>query len=269
MQAGKFPEILKRLRPPAIAVTTFMLLAGASTAAASSAYVRVSQAGYESGHPPFQAYLMSTASEAGATFNVIDSQGKIVYSAPIGALVGTWSNSRKLVYDVYALSFAAPGGDVYAISVDGPIAATSPRFAVDTPEVLYLGLLLNTLWFYETERDGPDYIPNALRSAPGHLNDKNTTVYDTPPLNRNDLIVTTGTPLTPTGAVINGAGGWWDAGDYMKYVETESYTTALMEIGVRDFPKQMGPNAPQNPAAPPVSVSYAGNASGAPTSADF
>jgi endoglucanase len=268
MLAGNFSKILNHLCLSAVAIISFLLLVCAS-GAASSAYIRVNQAGYESGHPPFQAYLMSTASEAGATFDVINSRGKTVYSAPIGAPAGIWSNSTKLVYDVYPLTFFAPGGNVYTISVDGPVAATSPLFAVDTPAVLYPGLLLNTLWFYETERDGPDYIRNALRTAPGHLNDKDTTIYDTPPLNSNDLITTTGTPLTPTGGVIDGAGGWWDAGDYMKYVETESYTTALMEIGVRDFPNQMGPNAPQNPAAPPVSVSYAGNASGAPTSSDF
>ncbi len=59
--------------------------------------------------------------------------------------------------------------------------------------------------------------------------------------------------------VIDAAGGWWDAGDYEKYVETASYTTALMEIGIRDFPNQMGADAPVNPPAPPGSVSYAGN----------
>jgi endoglucanase len=262
------PESSHRLRLSAIALFAFLLLC-ASAAAASSAYVRVNQVGYETGNSPFHAYLMSTVPESGATFKVVNSEGHIVYEHAIGALLGTWSNSTKLVYDVYALNFSVPGSEVYTISVEGPAPATSPQFAVDAPNVLYPGLLLNTLWFYETERDGPDYIPNALRTAPGHLNDKNTTVYDTPPLNSNDLITTTGTPLTSTGEVINGDGGWWDAGDYMKYVETVSYTTALMEIGVRDFPKQMGPNAPQNPPAPPVSVSYAGNASGAPTSSDF
>jgi endoglucanase len=262
------PKIPGRLPILAFTITVSLLLVCASASAASSAYVRVNQVGYEAGNTPFQAYLMSTAAESGATFNVINSEGQTVYSSAIGALLGTWSNST-LVYDVYALQFSAPGGDVYTISVQGPVPATSPQFAVDTPAVLYPGLLLNTLWFYETERDGPDYISNALRSAPGHLNDKSTTVDDTPPLDSNDLITTTGTPLTPTGAVINGAGGWWDAGDYMKYVETVSYTTALMEIGVRDFPNQMGPNAPQNPAAPPASVSYAGTAAGAPTSSDF
>jgi len=244
-------------------------LAPFPAAGAASAYVRVSQAGYEAANAPFQAYLMSTASESGATFAVINSKGATVYSGAIGALLGTWSNSKKLAYGVYALGFTVPGGDIYTIAVSGPVPATSPKFAVNTPEVLYPGLLLNTLWFYETDRDGPNYIPNALRTAPGHLNDEDATVYQTPPLNSDDLITTKKTPLTSTGTAIDGAGGWWDAGDYMKYVETMSYTVALMEIGIRDFPSQMGPAAPATPPAPPVSVSYAGNASGAPSSSDF
>jgi endoglucanase len=135
--------------------------------------------------------------------------------------------------------------------------------------VLYPGLLLNTKFFYETERDGPDYIPNALRTAPGHLNDAHAAVFQTPPLDSDDSIATTLTPLTPTGAVIDASGGWWDAGDYMKYVETISYTVALQEIGIRDFPSQMGAHAPMHPPAPPNSISYAGSAAGAPESANF
>jgi len=252
-----------------VTILAVLVAVNVARAASASAYVRVNQAGYESANAPFQAYLMSTASESGATFSVVSSEGVTVYSGAIGGLLGTWSNSKKLSYDVYSLSFTVPGGDTYTISVKGPVAATSPGFAVNSPGVLYPGLLLNTLWFYETERDGPDYIPNALRTAAGHLNDETATVYDTPPLNKNDLITTTGTPLTSTGTVIDGAGGWWDAGDYMKYVETMSYTVALMEIGIRDFPNQMGSSAPPSPPAPPLSISYSGNASGAPSSSDF
>jgi endoglucanase len=250
-------------------IAAVVLLAGATAVRAQSAYVRVSQVGYEATAPPFRAYLMSDAAETGATFNVLNSGGQIVFSGPIGGLLGTWSNSATLTYSVYALDFTIPPGDGYTISVTGPLPAVSPAFPVADPLPLYSGLLLNTRFFYETERDGPDYIPNALRTAPGHLNDTKATVFQTPPLNSNDLITTTGTPLTPAGAVIDASGGWWDAGDYMKYVETMSYTVALQEIGIRDFPSQMGAQAPRNPPAPPNSISYAGTASGAPTSSNF
>jgi hypothetical protein len=51
--------------------------------------------------------------------------------------------------------------------------------AFSTPDALYSGLLLNTLFFYETQRDGTDFIANALRTAPGHLKDENAHVYET------------------------------------------------------------------------------------------
>jgi endoglucanase len=236
---------------------------------AESVYVRVSQVGYEVGKGPFRAYLMSKAGVSSTSFDVVNSAGQTVVTAPIGAMLGTWSNSSTLTYNVYALDFTVPGGDTYSISIPGHPEATSPVFAVDAPALLYPGLLLNTKFFYETERDGPNYIPNTLRSAPGHLNDQSATVYQTPPLNSDDSITTAGTPLTSTGKVIDASGGWWDAGDYMKYVETISYTVALQEIGIRDFPSQMGSGAPRNPPAPPASISYAGNAAGAPSSSDF
>ena len=246
-----------------------------------SAYVRVNQVGYEFGSRS-RAYLMSEVSEDGAVFSVVDSQGATVYFAAIGRQLGNWAActatkkngnkkvcSESIVYNVYALDFSVPGGDVYTISVAGPADATSPGFAVDRPGVLYPGLLLNTLFFYETERDGPNFIANALRNKPGHLKDEHGSVYLTPNFDDNDLITNTGVPLTSTGAVIDSSGGWWDAGDYMKYVETMSYTVALMEIGIRDFPNQMGPNAPPKPPRPPASVSCAGDSGGAPFSSDF
>jgi endoglucanase len=255
-----------------------VLLGCASPILAQSAYVRVNQAGYEIGSQKFRALLMSTSVADGASFSVVASNGSVVYSAPVGKLMGNWAScisevkracTSSVIYNVYALDFTVSGADKYSISITGSVSATSSSFAVNDPKTLYPGLLLNTLFFYETQRDGPNFIPNALRRGPGHLKDEQASVYLTPPFDDNDEITSTGTPLTPTGAVIDGSGGWWDAGDYMKYVETVSYTTALMEIGIRDFPNQMGPNAPLHPPAPPVSVSYAGNAAGAPVSSDF
>jgi endoglucanase len=261
------------LRLLRVAGLILALFAGTAAARAQSAYVRVSQVGYETGATPFRAYLMSTAAEKGASFKVLNSKGAPAYSAPVGALLGTWSHSKQETYDVYALDFAVPGGDLYTISVSGPLAATSSPFAVDRPEALYSGLLLNTLFFYETQRDGANFVPNALRTEPGHLKDAKAHVYETPPFDANDFNdnVPPATPLVSANLPnIDASGGWWDAGDYEKYVETTSYTAALMQIGIRDFPNQMGAYAQVNPPTPPGAVSFAGKSGpGAPVSSDF
>jgi endoglucanase len=249
------------------------LLACIRLASAESAFLRVNQVGYEAGEGPFRAYLMTTEVESGASFKVVNSKGVTVYSGRVGALLGEWSHSEKETYNVYSLDFNVPAGDVYTVSISGPLTVSSPPFAVDLPDALYSGLLLNTLFFYETDRDGANFIPNALRTEPGHLKDKNAHVYETPALDSNDFIDSKppAPPLVSANVPnIDVSGGWWDAGDYMKYVETTSYTAALMQIGIRDFPNQMGAYARINPPAPPNSISYAGTSgAGAPASSDF
>jgi hypothetical protein len=103
---------------------------------AQSTYVRVSQVGYETGQAPFRAYLMSTVAESGTTFKVVNSKGANAFSGRVGALLGTWSHSKQETYDVYALDFSVPGGDLYTISVSAPAPAASPSFAVDSPDEL-------------------------------------------------------------------------------------------------------------------------------------
>jgi endoglucanase len=260
---------LRRVLAPAFLTT---LLATTPSQAADSAYVRVDQVGYEA-KGSSRAYLMSTATETGATFKVINSAGQTAFSGKLGPLLGIWSHNKTESYRIYALDFAVSGGDIYQIKVSGPVDADSPKFAVDSPDSLYSGLLLNTLFFYETERDGKNFDRNALRTAPGHLKDADARVFKPPPLDTNDFIdnVPPALPLASAGLPnIDASGGWWDAGDYEKYIETASYTVALMEIGVRDFPYQMGAYALVNPPPPPASVSYAGNSGpGAPASSDF
>lgn len=259
----------------ALIVNVFIaLLASAPPLLAAPAYVRVSQAGYESGSGPFRAYLMSPDAVTGATtFQVVDSKGDIAFSSHVGALLGMWGHSKKLTYNVYALDFNVPGGDLYTIALTLEKTVTSPAFPVDSTDALYSGFLLNTLFFYQTQRDGAHFIPNALRAAPAHLKDGNAQIYYPPPLDKNSFInsVPPAPPLVSAGLPnIDAGGGWWDAGDYEKYVETVSYTAALMEIGIRDFPAQMGADAPIHPPAPPGSISYAGTSgAGAPMSSDF
>jgi endoglucanase len=215
-------------RPGAIFVS---LLALAASAQAVTGYVRVNQIGYESGSRA-RAYLMTSSAVSNAQFSVVNSGGQTVASGAVGSKLGTFG-----AYSVYPIDFTVSTMGSYTVSVSGPVTSKSPMFRVDSPANLYTTPLANNLKFYQNERDGPNYIPSELRSAPGHLNDATATVYKTPTFDSNDLIVGS---LTSTGATIDARGGWWDAGDYLKFVQTHSYVVPLMLIGVRDFPNQMG-----------------------------
>src|SRR2546427_1769004 len=221
-------------RTPWFLGSLFAAIVFISAAQGQSAYIRVNQVGYPSAESK-RAYLMATGSENGTTFVVKNSAGITVYSGAVGATLGAWG-SFPFVYPIDFDSVSATG--TYTIAVTSPIAANSPSFKIDAAANIYANPLSNTLFFYQTQRDGPNYVPNALRTAPGHLNDQSAKVYLTPRVNAGSGRFSG--DLTPTGAVINAAGGWWDAGDYLKFVETHSYTVALMLVGIRDFPNQMG-----------------------------
>jgi endoglucanase len=227
--------------------TTALLLAGATMllavapssagAAADPAKVRVNQVGYDL-HGSKRAYLMSPVSEAGASFAVLDGGGAAVFSGSVGTSAGAWSATYGFVYP---LDFDAvtDSGD-YSIAVDGPADATSPSFRVDTGANLYRQAIANALFFYRAERDGPHFVPSALRSAAAHLNDRHAMTYVTPKVNGDGAFHG---DLTPLGVRMDASGGWWDAGDYPKFVSTTSYTVDMLLAGVRDFPGQMGAGA--------------------------
>ena len=211
----------------------------AACAIAAEAYVRINQLGYESGLPN-RAYLMVRGTQSGGSFSVLDSHGHAVLSAPIGASAGAWG-----AFNVYPLDFTLSGDGWYSIQVGGPNAAASNAFHLDTADQLYGGGLAHGLSFFQNQRDGSQYIASALRHAPAHLNDKQATVYSTPAFTPDDDEFVIG-DLVPTGAVIDAEGGWADAGDYIKFVQTHSYSVAMLLTGVRDFPQQMGHGAPSD-----------------------
>lgn len=218
--------------------TGFLILASLFVIApawAQNAFVRVNQVGYKVDAPK-RAYLMSTVAEVPGTFSVQGSSGNVLLTGAItaGQDQGGWGNFPH----VYALDFGALTTEgKFTIAVQAPQTARSPEFRIDEAVALYSQPLANTLFFYENERDGPNFIATDLRTAAGHLNDANTKVFLQPLYDSNDNLLK---DLTPTGAAIDVSGGWWDAGDYLKFVETHSYTVALMQIGIRDFPNQMG-----------------------------
>src|SRR5438874_1575119 len=220
---------------------SLLLVCLSALASAQSAFVRVNQVGYPSGGAK-RAYLMASGAETGATFVIKNSSGTTVFGPnAIGASLGSWSGSYPDVYALDFNNFVTAG--TYTISVSGPIAATtSPTFKIDSGANVYGTALANSLFFYENERDGPNYIASGLRTAPAHLNDETAKVYVTPNANSSGRFSGDLAPATLGGSqpVINASGGWWDAGDYLKFIQTTSYTVTMLMVGVRDFPNQMG-----------------------------
>jgi endoglucanase len=205
-----------------------------------AAYVRVNQVGYQAAASK-RAYLMSQVVQTGATFAVKNAANTTVFTAPIGADLGSWSSAFS---HVYALDFdAVAAAGTYRVVVTGPGPATSPAFRIGIGLAVYGGALHNSLSYYQVQRDGPNFIPSALRTASAHLNDADAMTYVTPHVNSSGRF---SGDLTAIGTRIDASGGWWDAGDYLKFLHATTYTDALLLTGIRDFPNQMGAGAAAN-----------------------
>ena len=133
-------------------------------------------------------------------------------------------------------SFSTAG--THSIDVAGPIPA-SVAVVQDRHRLraVLAGAHERPLVLRQRTRRRPRTSRPRLRRRRRILNDQNAMTYLTPHANQTGHF--TG-DLTPLGVRIDASGGWWDAGDYLKFVQTSSYTEDLLLAGVRDMPGQMG-----------------------------
>lgn len=210
-------------------VCLVLLLPLTIRAAGDPAYVVVNQVGYAPDAPK-TAVLVSESAPADTAFSVVDTtSGASVFS---GTLADDSGASNDQYQHTYALDFSdvsTPG--TYRIDAAG---ASSPPFQIATTDVLYTPLLDNALLFYKAQRDGADVDSSVLNRQPSHLNDANAQVYEPPTYDADDILVGDLTPVK--GETIDGSGGWFDAGDFIKFVQTSSFVEALLLIAQRDTP---------------------------------
>ncbi len=154
-----------------------------------------------------------------------------------GVDLGRWNRAYPAVLAIRFSRFRTPG--TYRLALTKDPSVVSPWFSIGSPSSLYATALANALSFYQNERDGPDYIPSALRTAPGDLNDANAMTFRIPKVNGNGDFRGSLRRLA-TGVRINATGGWFDAGDYLHFTETTSYAVAMMLQGIVSFPRHMG-----------------------------
>jgi hypothetical protein len=218
----------------AAAATAALLVAAPGVPASAAAapvrgYLRVDQVGYLPGTA--SVLLMARSTVHAATVTVLDDGGHVVEQARTGPRTGWWSPTFPAVYRVALPSLRAPGS--YTVRVSGPAWATPVALRIGTGAQLFSGPLDATVSFLTMQRDGPDVVPGPLDRQPSHLADEAATVYAPPTYDDNDTLVG---DLTAVGGPVDAAGGWFDAGDYEKFVQTASYTDTLLFVASRARP---------------------------------
>jgi endoglucanase len=191
--------------------------------------VRVDQAGFTPGESK-HAYLMATAPVHGARFTVLDAAGRAVLSGRVGAVSrGSWNAAYPAVYPIDVSRLHRPGA--YRIRVSGGANGLSPAFRVQPAAQLYGRLVRDGVTFFQAQRDGRAVIPGALHRRPAHLNDAAAGVYATPHFAEEDVIADA--DLTRIGGPVDVEGGWYDAGDYLKFTHTTAYGAITLLAAAR------------------------------------
>ncbi|MFI7144696.1 glycoside hydrolase family 9 protein [Nonomuraea sp. NPDC050022] len=199
----------------ALAVALTVLTMGSVPAAAAPpppGHIRVDQVGFapaESKH----AFLMTRARSAGARFSVVRDDGREVLKGTAGRDLGSWNGTYGHVYGLDLTSLKDPGR--YRIK-SGTITSPAFRIAPASPTS-------KILTFFEGQRDG----------GRRHANDKAASVYDWPVFTGPDTDEIKG-GLRKIGGPVNVEGGWFDAGDYLKFTHILAYVDTLLWASVRD-----------------------------------
>ncbi|MCG8919160.1 glycoside hydrolase family 9 protein [Actinokineospora sp. PR83] len=199
-----------------------------SPAPSPTGFVRVDQVGYRTDEAKL-AFLMGSAGDA--SFQVVDESGRTVLNGVAGPSTGSWNTGFP---EVRALDFSAvrtPGS--YRVLATG--AEPSPVFPVGSGAELFGPQVAANVHFFQAQRDGADVIPSIVDRKPAHLNDAAATVYEVPRYDEtgSELL---DDRLTPVGGPVDVSGGWFDAGDFLKFTHTTAYSTALLLLAQRDTP---------------------------------
>ncbi|WP_194896745.1 glycoside hydrolase family 9 protein [Catenulispora pinisilvae] len=193
----------------------------ASAQAATTGLVRVDQAGFLADDAK-QAYLMTGGSVSGAAFSVLDSGGKTVLTGKVGGTsLGKWNTAYPDVYPIVFSGLKTAG--TYHIKVAGSATATSPSFTIAGADALYGKLVTDGVTFFQTQRDGSDVITGSLDRQPSHLHDSSASIYAWPKFAAGGSDTITGSDLTKLGGTVDVSGGWFDAGDYLKFSDNEAF----------------------------------------------
>jgi endoglucanase len=188
--------------------------------------IRVDQVGYGTGEAK-RGYLLAVSAAAGAPFTVRDGRGRTVLTGRVGPSAGRWNDRYGAVHPIDFGALRTPG--TYTLRAGG---AVSPPFRIAPAAQLFDPLLRDATGFFTVQRDGADIVPGPLHRRPSHLTDRRATVY-APPQFTGDGGDVLAAPLEAIGGPVDVEGGWFDAGDFVKFAHTTAYSVAGLLVAQR------------------------------------
>jgi hypothetical protein len=214
-----------RIRRAALVAAVLSGVVVAPAQAAPAGHIRLDQIGFGTAEAK-QAYVLGGA--ANTKFTVVDNRGRTVLTGRTGASTGSWSTKFPAVHPIDFSALKTAG--TYRIKVG---SATSVAFRVDALNKLFQPVADSTVEFFQAQRDGAQVIPGRLGRKPAHLTDRDAMVYEEPVFSGEggDEIAA---PLKATGVKVDLEGGWFDAGDFVKFTHASSYSTASMLLALRN-----------------------------------
>ena len=187
--------------------------------------IRVNQVGYETaGHK--LAYVLAPASLAGVRVQVVRTNGSVALTVRSHRRCGSW-NAHWRGCEIIDFSTLRSAG-TYRLRAG---RAISPSFVLGSGAALYGPLSTRAVQFLQAQRDGSQVVPGVLTRRPAHLTDASARVYALPAYRHGQLAGS----LKPAGRTVDIAGGWFDAGDYLKLTGTASFTDLILLFTLREY----------------------------------
>lgn len=227
----------------AVAAACVFLAGAAPGDPAEVGLVRMNTAGYAV-NAPKRVLVLTRGDAAGTAWTLRTTSGRAVARGSLRADLGSWNRTWRHVWAIDILRVRDPG--TYQLSFGGSLARTPPgRVTVLTPGALYGPLLANSVRYFQAQRDGAHVVPGALHRQPAHRADAAARVYPAPSFTPDGSLRGT---LGAGACCVDVSGGWADAGDYLKFVETASYTQAMLLVALRDSRATLTRHAPGSAA---------------------
>jgi hypothetical protein len=202
-----------------------------AVAAGPSARIRVDQAGY-SVEQSKVAWLLAPRVKPGQVFHVEKRDGTVAFTGTAGVSTGRWNDAYRAVQPLDFSDLQGPGE--YRIVVPAEPPVHSPWFQIGSTSQVVDPLIGDVVTFFQAQRDGPDVIAGDLGRKPSHLNDATAALYAWPTYPDPDSDAIDG-DLVPLGGTTDLAGGWFDAGDFIKFSHTTAYADALLWAAQREL----------------------------------